>query len=261
MRLGFAALETENWQVAATAYRRYTTLEPEGFEAWNNLAQAYIKLNNRRSAHQALIDALRCNFENWKIWENLLVVSAEMIHFSDILRAYHRLLDLKGKYLNVDVLGLLAYGVVNNAIDYEGKPTEHLLQKTRELLGRVTAIYPGEGHIWELYAVVAPVLSLKAQRYQRALKCYTQGDWAKDTNKCQQVLFVCHKLADIALDDSMVANDLLINSIRLNLSSAVAAIKKYDWEATRDFVEKTVEMLKKVTEKCVQGKKGKSEEP
>lgn len=59
MRLGYAALETENWQVAATAYRRYTTLEPDRFDAWNNLAQAYLQLGNRRSAHQALIDALR----------------------------------------------------------------------------------------------------------------------------------------------------------------------------------------------------------
>lgn len=62
LRLGFAALETENWQVAATAYRRYTTLEPDNFEAWNNLAQAYLKIGNKLGAHQALVEALRFVF-------------------------------------------------------------------------------------------------------------------------------------------------------------------------------------------------------
>lgn len=254
LRLGFAALETGKWQIAATAYRRYTTLEPEGFEAWNNLAQAYLKLNNRRGAHQALTDALRCNYENWKIWENLLVVSAEMIHFSDMLRAYHRLIDLRGRYLNIDVLGLLAFGVANNAVDYEGKPTRHLLQKTRELLGRVASIYPADGHVWELYAVVAPVLSLKAQRFQRAFKCYTQGDWAKNIERCREVLLVCHKLSDIALDESVEPNDILVNSIRLNISSALAAIRKYDWEGTREFVDRISKMLDEVVEKFNKGK-------
>lgn len=254
LRLGFAALETENWQIAATAYRRYTTIEPEGFEGWNNLAQAYLKLNNRRGAHQALTDALRCNFENWKIWENMLVVSSDIVYYSDTIRAYHKLLDLKGKYLNVGVLECLAHGIANNALDYEGKPTGHLLQKTRELFGRITSIYPGEGKVWELYAMVAPGLPLKAQRLQRALKCYSQGDWVKDLNKTRQVLVVCNKLADIVLDDEIESTDILVNSIRLNLSSAVAAAKKYDIEETRDMVKEVHARLGEVVEKYKEGR-------
>lgn len=254
LRLGFAALETENWQIAATAYRRYTTLEPDGFEAWNNLAQAYIKLGNKRSAHQALTDALRCNFDNWKVWENLLVVSADIGHYSDVLRAYHRLLDLKDKYLNLDVLGELVYGVCNNINDYEGRQCGHLLQKTRELLGRVTALYPGEGHVWELYASLAPILSLRAQRLQRAYRGYTQGNWDKNPAKCQQVLYVCHKLAEVALDERIEAKDTIVNSVRLNLSSAIAAIKKQDWEITRNLIQEVTVLLGKLIEKNKSGK-------
>lgn len=254
LRLGFAALETENWQVAATAYRRYTTLEPEGFEAWNNLAQAYLKLNNRRGAHQALTDALRCNYENWKIWENLLVVSADIFHYSDVIRAYHRLLDLKGKYLNIDVLEVLAHGIANDAVDYEGKPTGHLLQKTRELFGRITSIYLGEGQVWEFYAMVAPSLPLKTQRYQRALKCYTQGDWAKYVNRTRQVIFTCDKLAGIALDEQIEATDIILNSIRLSISSAIAAIKKYDLDETREMAKAIETLFEELTEKFKEGR-------
>lgn len=135
-RLGFAAHQSENWQVAATAYKRYTTLEPDGFEAWNNLAQAYLKIGNKRSAHQALLEALKCNFENWKVWENFLIVSSDISMYTDVIRSYHRLLDLKEKYLNVHVLGELVCDVIDDTIDCEGLPAARFLQKTRELLGK-----------------------------------------------------------------------------------------------------------------------------
>ncbi|XP_018336126.1 tetratricopeptide repeat protein 27 [Agrilus planipennis] len=226
LSLGFAALETENWQVAATAYRRYTSLEPGNFEAWNNLAKAYIKLGNKRSAHQALHDALRCYFENWKVWDNLMIVSADIGHFSDVIQAYHRILDYKEKHLDVEVLSALVYGVVNNVNDSEGRPSGRLLPKVRELLGRVTAIYPKEGQLWVLYATVAPALTLKAQRLQKAYKNFTQTGWDRNQDMCQQVLYTCQKLAEIALNKEIVASDPLVNSIRLNLSSAIAVICK-----------------------------------
>lgn len=248
-RLGFAALQTENWQTAATAYRRYTTLEPDGFEAWNNLAQAYIKIGNKRNAHQAILEALKCNFDNWKVWENLLVVSCDILNFSDVIKAYHRLLDLKEKYLNVEVLNVLVYNVCNDINDFEGQPAQRFLKKTRELLGRVTAIYPGEGYVWELYASLAPATLLRAQRLQRAYRGYSQGAWEKNPATCQQVLYVCTKLAEIVLDNEIDPKDSLINSIKLNLSSAVSAIKKQDWEETRELVEQVSGYLEKITEK------------
>ncbi|KAJ8958971.1 hypothetical protein NQ314_006335 [Rhamnusium bicolor] len=247
--LGYAALQTENWQTAATAYRRYTTLEPEGFEAWNNLAQAYIKIGNKRNAHQAIIEALKCNYDNWKVWENLLVVSCDISNFTDVIRAYHRLLDLKEKYLNIEVLNVLVYNVCNDINDCEGQPSQRFLQKTRELLGRVTAIYPGEGYVWELYASLAPAMLLRAQRLQRAYRGYTQGSWDKNPATCQQVLYACIKLAEIVLDNEIDPKDTLINSIRLNLSSAIAAIKKQDWEETRELVDQVAGHLEKIIDK------------
>lgn len=101
-------------------------------------------------------------------------MSKDIGQHSDILRAYHRLLDLKGKYLNIPPLAALVSAVCSNSNDLEGKQSGHLLQRTRELLGRVTAIHPGEGDVWELYASLAPMLPLRAQRLQRAYRAYTQ---------------------------------------------------------------------------------------
>ncbi|XP_060535101.1 tetratricopeptide repeat protein 27 [Cylas formicarius] len=249
-RLGYAALQTENWQTAATAYKRYTTLEPDGYEAWNNLAQAYLKLGNKRSAHQALLEAVRCNFEHWKVWENFLEVSSDISMYSDVIRAYHRLLDLKEKYLNVRVLVDLVYDMIDHTIDYEGLLASRFLPKTRELLGRVLSIYPAEAELWDLYAKVAPTTILKAQRYQRAYKAYTSNaNWVKDLKTCREVIYVCFKLAEIAILPEMDTKNTLVNSIKLNISSAMAALKKQDLEDTRECVEKLSSRLEPIVEK------------
>ncbi|XP_023018617.2 tetratricopeptide repeat protein 27 [Leptinotarsa decemlineata] len=258
-RLGFAALQIENWQTAATAYRRYTNLEPDGFEAWNNLAQAYIKIGNKRNAHQAILEALKCNFDNWKVWENLLLVSCDISNISDVIRAYHRLLDLKGDYINVDVLNVLVYNVCNNVNDCEGQPSQRFLQKTRELLGRVNSISPSNGYIWELYANLAPSILLRAQRLQRAYRGYTQGSWDKDPKMCKHVLYVCVKLAEIVLESDMDPKDTIINSIRLNISSAITAIKKHEWEDTRESLTQVSALFEKILGKVkMEAKSGKS---
>ncbi|CAH1955958.1 unnamed protein product [Acanthoscelides obtectus] len=255
-RLGFAASQVENWQKAATAYRRYTTLEPDGFEAWNNLAQAYIHLGNKRSAHQALLEAIRCNFDNWKVWENLMMVSCDVSHFSDVLRAYHMLLDLKPNYSNVETLNILVYNVCNDLNDGEGQPSRRFLQKTRELIGRVVLQQPQSGDVWELYASVAPAtpngMHLRAQRLQRALKGYSRKQgWEKCKKATSDVVRVCSKLSDCILDEDegIDPKDCIVESIVLNLTSTMTAVRKMDMEGMRSQVEKVAKKMEKILEK------------
>ncbi|KAG8294074.1 Tetratricopeptide repeat domain 27 [Homalodisca vitripennis] len=76
-RLGYAALDQENWKLCATAYRRYCALEPDCFEAWNNLAKAYVKTGQKDRAYRALQEAVKCNYENWQVWDNMMAVSTD----------------------------------------------------------------------------------------------------------------------------------------------------------------------------------------
>lgn len=63
----YAALLIENWELSAKAYRRYTYLHPNTFEAWNNLAKVYVKQGDKKRAYRALMEALRFNYDNWKV--------------------------------------------------------------------------------------------------------------------------------------------------------------------------------------------------
>lgn len=120
-RLGYAALALERWELAAHAYRQYTSIEPNGFECWNNLAKAYINLGDKKRAHKILKESLRCNFDNWKVWENFLIVSVDTGNFEDVLNAHQRLAQLKEKYLDKEVIGMIVRAIRDNMPDAEGK--------------------------------------------------------------------------------------------------------------------------------------------
>lgn len=67
LRLGYSAITLERWELAVHAYITYTHLEPLGFESWNNLAKALIKLGDKKRAHKVLSESLKCNYTNWKV--------------------------------------------------------------------------------------------------------------------------------------------------------------------------------------------------
>lgn len=55
------------------------------FEAWNNLAKCYIKSGQKSRAYYALKEAVKCNYENWMVWDNLMAVSVDCGCFEEVM--------------------------------------------------------------------------------------------------------------------------------------------------------------------------------
>ena len=112
----------------------------QNFELWNNLANGFLKSGNKTKALRAFHEAVKCNYENWKVWDNLLVAATDCKVFDDVLRAYNRLIDLKTKWEDEQVLTLLVRAIVVNLEDAVGNPSRpKYLKDVLKLFGRITS--------------------------------------------------------------------------------------------------------------------------
>uniref|UniRef100_A0A674P459 Tetratricopeptide repeat protein 27 n=1 Tax=Takifugu rubripes TaxID=31033 RepID=A0A674P459_TAKRU len=195
--LGCAYLALEDYEGAARGFHRCVGLEPDNAEAWNNLSTAYIRLRMKQKAFHTLREALKCNFEHWQIWENYITVCTDIGDFSEAVSAYHRLMDLRENYKDVQILQILVGAVVENLTDSHGEPAATMLPKMKELLGRVGARHSSDAHVWQAYARLygdghssSPEDNEKAlELLSKELRCRVRaGGWEADPLLFKEVI-------------------------------------------------------------------------
>ncbi|KAI9187674.1 hypothetical protein H9P43_002065 [Blastocladiella emersonii ATCC 22665] len=92
---GCAALQTENWDAAVTAFSRCTGMDYENAEAWNNLATVYIKQARKPEAFTALQQGLKAKYDSWKMWTNLLYLAVDLGRLDDAMNAMTRVVEIR----------------------------------------------------------------------------------------------------------------------------------------------------------------------
>lgn len=238
--LGCAYFALEGYEGAAKAFQRCVGLEPENSEAWNNLSTAYIKLRKKEKAFHTLQEALKCNFERWQIWENFIAVCIDVGEFAEAIRAYHRLLDLKDKFKDLEVLEILVRVVVEDLPDHRGDRASNHRAKLRELFGRISSSCSTDAQIWKQYArLYGDGQSDNKEDNEKALhflskahRCETQkSGWEKDVCSFKDVMKGAMDMATVSLRCSREKSNaqealLLLSSARLSLKSLAAQAKQ-----------------------------------
>ncbi|XP_070577146.1 tetratricopeptide repeat protein 27-like isoform X2 [Ptychodera flava] len=204
-QMGFAAMETKKYDMAIKAYHRCASLDSDNFEAWNNLSTAYIRTQQKMKAYRTLQESFRCNYDNWKVWENFLFTCTDVGKFEDLIRAYHRLLDLKDPYSDAEVLQILANAIVQDLPDADGHPAGRLKSKALELFGRQTSKVTNDGKIWKAYAtLLGNCHSENELENDKAVQCLQKAHrvliqrsaWFKEIESCKDVLQESLQLAE-----------------------------------------------------------------
>ncbi|KXN70466.1 TPR-like protein [Conidiobolus coronatus NRRL 28638] len=174
---GCAAMQCEDYEVAAKAFRQVISIDDENAEAWNNLASIYLKLNQKKEAFLAFKQALKRKFENWKIWTNYMYTSLDMGYIGEAIRAFEKIVDLRWQDVKEDcvdqeILGIFIDAVLTDKPDSKGQGSGRYAPQLESLLKNtiLTRIVADSG-IWKLYAR----LLLSKQRYAEALECQVKA--------------------------------------------------------------------------------------
>ncbi|KAM4730229.1 tetratricopeptide repeat protein 27 isoform 1-T1 [Anableps anableps] len=238
--LGCAYFALEGYEGAARAFQRCVGLEPDNAEAWNNLSTAYIRLQMKTKAFRTLQEALKCNYEHWQIWENFIVVSTDVGDFAEAIKAYHRLMDLRENYKDVQILQILVRAVVENLTDSQGAQAGSLTPKLKELLGRVSARHSSDAEIWRQYATLYggghssnPDDSEKALQFlSKAHRCEIQASgWEKDPVLFKDVITRAINMGKVSISCSEKKSNpaealQMLSSSRLSLRSLATKAKQ-----------------------------------
>lgn len=67
-----------------------------------------------------LQDAIKCSFDNWRVWENYSLVGCDCGQITEVIRAAHRILELKNKW--EDEMVCATYHVKNEAASFSFAP-------------------------------------------------------------------------------------------------------------------------------------------
>ena len=136
--LGCAAMRAENWKVSCGAFRRKLDIDEGDFECWNNLARGYVMLKQKKRAFYAMREACKHEYENWKVWENFLVMSIDAGAFAEVLRSVGRLLDLTKQFDDAEVLSILLRAVVDPEVgDIDDRPATGYYKGAADLVKRI----------------------------------------------------------------------------------------------------------------------------
>lgn len=233
-RIGYIGLEKEDWKMAADAYRHVLQFDTESFEAWNNLSKAYIHSGEHLRAWHTLQEAIKCNFDEWKIWENYLLVCASVGAFGEMIESWNRLIELKEKYSDDKLARTLVDAVVHDVVDIDKQPSSRLLPKVVQLFGRITSTTKVSFNIWRLYAIL--LLANNETEITKITRCLQKSSkellidgWNRDVNTILQVLNGAAILTNDYIECSEKLpehRNQLLTSLRLWLNSVVVATRK-----------------------------------
>ena len=139
--LGCTYMKLQQWNNACGAFQRLICIDSNLAEAWNNLSACHMTIGNYSEAYDALVHGIKHDRNNWKMLENLLILSVQ-------LSKYYTAIDCIQCLMNIGQLKLFdsdLFGMINKIAN--GK--EHKLEETYKKI--VNNVNVGYG-VWRCYA-------------------------------------------------------------------------------------------------------------
>ncbi|OWF36544.1 tetratricopeptide repeat protein 27-like [Mizuhopecten yessoensis] len=271
---GCTALSAQKYEKAVHAFKMCVNIDYDNYEAWNNMATAYVQLKEREKALTVLMEATKYSYENWKLWENVLIVATDCGDVANAILAYNRLLDIKVKWDDGEVLSTLVQAVTENYTDADGLPGSKHIPELLTLFGRTTSKVSNNAEIWKAYAkLTAYSMGGKEEKHevvlqylQKAYRCVTQDPkWEQTTDRCKEIADQALELAEryeecCSKAESSTKAIQMLSSAKLMVKGVLTKIKKQHTDEVTEVLDTAVvehcsklevklqEIISKVTE-------------
>ncbi|KAI3413597.1 hypothetical protein GPALN_011086 [Globodera pallida] len=201
--LGFAAMNCRDFRTASQAFHRCVDIDPAYFEAWNNLAASYIHLGLKHRAHKILLEALKLNWENVRVLDNLLLISVEIGDHKQAVLALEKLLELGKGPIDELPLEVLASTFLSSERPPNSKSDDVTLHSLLAIFSRVNSRQSLSPKLVRIYAhLKRPTVeqsediaawSTHAQLLERAF----QREYCQETVFCSDQKICVKMLTDL----------------------------------------------------------------
>uniref|UniRef100_A0A671Q1W4 Tetratricopeptide repeat protein 27 n=1 Tax=Sinocyclocheilus anshuiensis TaxID=1608454 RepID=A0A671Q1W4_9TELE len=206
--LGCAYFALEGYEGAAKAFQRCVGLEPDNSEAWNNLSTAASK--------KLFFHFLSLAFS----LISYFAVCIDLGEFSEAIRAYHRLMDLKDKFKDVEVSQPHSFSQVNPKLFLFAYISKRF--SSDKMFNNIS---------WNVFSGLWN--QCKALQFlSKAHWCETQAaGWEKDMGNFRSVVKGARDMANVSISCSRSKRNpqealQLLSSARLSLKSLVTKARQ-----------------------------------
>jgi len=96
-RVGTIGMQLREWDTALRAFSEVVQQEPEEGDAWANVAAIHMHNKNPAEAYPALLESLKQNRNNWRVWATKLYACIDLKKYDEAIQACNQLLDMKAR--------------------------------------------------------------------------------------------------------------------------------------------------------------------
>lgn len=302
--LGCALLELAQFEKAAEAFSRCVQLDETDAEAWSNFAAALLRIDPdaqittsaenkvklddedetatadkpstadreqsiRHDALKALKRAAALKHDSFRIWENVLIVSASLSppDYATILAAQKRIIDLRGptegeKCIDVEIISSLVNHIITSTESYDAAQPGLPRMVVQFVDKSVVPLITGSATLWQLVGKLAlwrnkPATALDAEEKawravtaQPAWESASEKGWSDVVDATVRLCEAYESLGEKERTEGLSAGEPVAKDWKFKARSAIRGILgkgKDSWEGTEGW-----DRLKE----CMDGLKG-----
>ena len=228
--LGCLYLSKRLFEKSIYAFNQSLSIDDESAEAWANLGISFSQVNKQKEALRCLEEGFKRNRKNWKICENIMIISINCKNIGKLIFSIENLFSLKmQERVKPGVIAkLIEFFITNTLSDHE---IQYFRKKILQIFDTYTQLDGLKPEIWDLYCLFLEKVEIvmnkniseskekTASYYKQILELrskqirnYFIDDWEKNESKFDIILDLCNKI-----ENELIKFKLLLNVTEIEL--------------------------------------------